>query len=189
MNESSTLDRADGPFDSDEVAIPENYLDFGCLLLPRPPADVIVKLEVEEGTSRGIAVTIQFEASSLQLSLFSAPKSSGIWSEVMSQMELSLANQGAEVAREAHAFGQSLRVTQLGEDQSKQDLRFIGVDGPRWLLRGVLSGPAVTDSAEGAFLESILKATIVRRGGEAMPPRELIALTLPPGVVAPPRSV
>ena len=189
MSEIYNFNRSEvGPFDSEEVTVPDGYYDFGALLIPSNLADVSVRVEVEEGTSRGIALTLELDDSSLQLSLFSAPKSNGIWSEVMEQLEEGFVTQGATVERQAHAFGLSLRVKQV-TDEVTRDLRFIGVDGPRWFLRGVLTGRAVEDLAEAAFLESIVRSAIVRRGDEAMPPRELISLTLPPGSIAPPRSI
>jgi hypothetical protein len=185
----STKDRAEfGPFDSEEVAIPESYRDFGALLVPANLPDVVLRIEVEEGTDRGIALTLETETSSLQLTLYSAPKSSEIWPEVMEQLEAGLLAQGASVQREVHAFGLSLRVEQSAEGVSRLR-RFVGVDGPRWFMRGVLAGNAVEDLSESAFLESIMRSAIVRRGDDPMPPRELIPLTLPPGTIAPPRSV
>lgn len=189
MTDSENFDRSEsGPFDSEEVTVPEGYYDFGALLIPSNLTDVSIRLEVEEGTTRGIALTLELQESSLQLSLFSAPKSQSIWPEVMEQLSEGFQVQSATVERQAHAFGQSMRVKQT-VDGVARDLRFIGVDGPRWFLRGVISGRAVDDLAEAAFLESIVRAAIIRRGDEAMPPRELIALSLPPGSIPPPRSV
>ena len=56
---------------------------------------------------------------------------------------------------------------------------FVGVDGPRWFLRGVLSGRAAIDEASAAPLLDIFRAAVVVRGTEPMAPRELLPLTLP----------
>ena len=56
---------------------------------------------------------------------------------------------------------------------------FLGVDGPRWFLRGVLSGRAAIDEAAAAPLVEVFKAAVVVRGTDPMAPRELLPLALP----------
>jgi hypothetical protein len=58
-------------------------------------------------------------------------------------------------------------------------VRFIGVDGPRWFLRAVLSGQSAIDDSAAAPLLEVVRATVVVRGDEAMAPRELLSLKLP----------
>jgi Protein of unknown function (DUF3710) len=60
-----------------------------------------------------------------------------------------------------------------------QPVRFIGVDGPRWFLRGVLSGAALEDPEQAAIMEQVFQHIVVARGDAPMPPRELLELTLP----------
>jgi len=57
--------------------------------------------------------------------------------------------------------------------------RFIGVDGPRWLLRGVIAGDAITNPAAQTALEDLFRSVVVVRGTQPMPPRDLIPLTIP----------
>jgi hypothetical protein len=57
--------------------------------------------------------------------------------------------------------------------------RFIGVDGPRWFLRGVITGRAAVDEEAAGTLEDLFRRTVVVRGGAARPPRDLLALRLP----------
>ena len=57
--------------------------------------------------------------------------------------------------------------------------RFVGVDGPRWFLRAVLSGRAAIDEDAASALLDVVRATVVVRGDAAMAPRELLALKLP----------
>jgi uncharacterized protein DUF3710 len=60
-----------------------------------------------------------------------------------------------------------------------QIVRFVGADGPRWFLRGVISGQAAVQPAAAAPLEAGFRDTVVVRGQRAMAPRDPIALTLP----------
>jgi hypothetical protein len=66
--------------------------------------------------------------------------------------------------------------------------RFIGVDGPRWFLRGMIGGAAIHDPASASQIETLFKSVVVDRGSEPVPPRDLLALHLPAGIVTPPRQ-
>lgn len=177
-----------GPFDLTEVNIQGDVIDFGAIIIPNQFPDLTIRVEVEEGTSRGVALTLEQGGSALQLSLFAAPKSGGVLSEVLDQLETTFREHGASLDRSNHIFGETLRVERVGSGDSKP-MRFIGVDGPRWFLRGVVTGEAVDDTTEAIVIENIMKSVVINRGEEPLPPRELIALTLPQGSIAPPRSV
>ena len=56
---------------------------------------------------------------------------------------------------------------------------FVGVDGPRWFLRAVVSGRAAIDEAAAEELLEVLRDVVVVRGVEPMAPRELLPLRLP----------
>ena len=60
-----------------------------------------------------------------------------------------------------------------------QPARFLGADGPRWFVRGLLSGPAATDAALARDFEAAFRAVIVVRGKDAMAPRDPLPLRLP----------
>jgi hypothetical protein len=64
--------------------------------------------------------------------------------------------------------------------------RFFGVNGPRWFLRGVLSGPGAERTGSGApsALEDAFRSVVVVRGNEPMPVREALPLSLPPEAAA-----
>jgi hypothetical protein len=53
------------------------------------------------------------------------------------------------------------------------------VDGPRWFLRGVLTGAAALDDDAAADLFDVFRDIVVVRGVDAMAPREPIPLRLP----------
>jgi hypothetical protein len=61
------------------------------------------------------------------------------------------------------------------------------VDGPRWFLRGVLTGPEAGSPAAGsasAPLADAFRAIVVVRGTDPMPVREQLPLVLPPEAAA-----
>ena len=57
--------------------------------------------------------------------------------------------------------------------------RFIGVDGPRWFLRGVVAGEGAVDKEAGAKIDDLFRSVVVVRGSTPMPPRDLIPLHMP----------
>ena len=59
------------------------------------------------------------------------------------------------------------------------DIRFIGIDGPRWMLRAVYQGPAAVDPTVSPQLGRCLRGVVVNRGQEAMPVSEALPLRLP----------
>jgi hypothetical protein len=61
-----------------------------------------------------------------------------------------------------------------------QVLRFLGADGPRWFLRGLVSGQAAVQQDAAAPVEHVFRETVVVRGTEAMAPRDPIPLKFPP---------
>lgn len=179
-----------GPFDVTEAKSLENLVDFGAVKLPNVNRNLSIKVELEEDTRRLVALTLQTEGSMLQVSLFSAPKNNEVWQEVLEVLTSSLESQNAQVESVVGSFGRELLVAMQvpTEDggSALQQIRFIGVDGPRWLLRGSITGDALNNLSEQAEIERIFRSIVVDRGSEAMPPRELVPLTMPPGNIAPP---
>ena len=134
-----------------------------------------------------MALTLETAGSMLQVSLFSAPKGVAVWSEVLDLLTNSLDSQGAQIEQRVGSFGRELLVNaQIGGDGNTQTIRFIGVDGPRWLLRGSITGAALQEATENAEIERVFRSLIIDRGDAPMPPRELISLTMPAGTIAPP---
>ena len=60
---------------------------------------------------------------------------------------------------------------QVNTPDGPTDLRFVGIDGPRWMVRGVFQGPVATDPAVAGPLVECLDGLVVDRGpgGEAGP--------------------
>ena len=49
-------------------------------------------------------------------------------------------------------------------------VRFVGSDGPRWCMRGVLQGPAASSGHAAQALRGVLRGIVVVRDGQARPP-------------------
>ena len=59
--------------------------------------------------------------------------------------------------------------------------RIVGVDGPRWMLRGIFSGKAATDpeGEEAKALNQFFADIVVERGDNPLAPRDLIPMHPP----------
>lgn len=184
--------RTAGPFDVSEVQDVKPYVDFGSIRVGARE-QLQMRLEVEEATQRIVAVSMDFNGSSLQLQAFAAPKNEGIWHEIRSQMRQSISAQGGETEERVGSLGPELIAKiPLNDEQGNRTghrlARFIGVDGPKWFLRGVIGGAALNDPKAAADIDDLFRSVVVVRADVPMPPKDLLPLSIPGGTVAPPRS-
>jgi hypothetical protein len=176
-------DRAElGPFDDSEVSGVRPWVDLGSLkLIPREGLNL--RLEVEDGTNKVVAASLDVSGSTLQIQPFAASRSGGLWDEIRTDLQRQLEEQSGRVVEAEGPLGPELLaevpVMVPGQGLVSQPARFIGVDGPRWFLRGVIAGPAVTDPALGAEMIEIFRGLVVVRGNSPLPPRELLPLRIP----------
>ncbi len=180
-SKSAPVDRVTaGPFDSTEVINIRPSVDFGAISLPIHE-DVTLKLEVEEASSRIVALTVEHQGSSLQLQAFSAPGSEGIWHEIRGDLDRSIQAQGGKTEVVVGPLGPELNAQIPTKDGGSRLAKFIGVDGPKWFLRGVISGLALGDTLAMTYMIDIFRSVVVVRGVAPMPPKELLQLNAPPG--------
>jgi hypothetical protein len=164
-----------GPYDiADAPDAPR--LDLGSLQIPAVP-DVEVRVQADP---QGVVqqVVLVHGQNALQLGVFAAPRSEGIWDEVRAEIRQSLFNDGAAAEEVDGDYGTELRARVRTPD-GLTDLRFVGIDGPRWMVRGVYQGEAATNPAAAGPLTLCLDGLVVDRGQEAKPVREPLPLRLP----------
>jgi hypothetical protein len=183
QDEASGLSRRpEGPWDVSERPETEGLIDLGALRL-RGVDGMQLRLDVEEASGSISTATVQIDGSALQLQVFAAPRTEGIWPEISNEIAAGIARQGGKVKEATGDFGRELhaQIPRSGaQAQSRfQKVRFIGVDGPRWLLRAVIHGAAAEDPAGAGELEALLREVVVVRGSQAMAPRDLLPLRLP----------
>jgi hypothetical protein len=140
-----------------------------------------LKLEVDEASSRIVALTVDHEGSSLQLQAFSAPASAGIWHEIRKTLDDSILAQGGKTESVIGPLGPELNAQIPTRDGGFRLAKFIGVDGPKWFLRGVISGLALGDTLAMTHMIDVFRSVVVVRGVAPMPPKELLQLSAPVG--------
>jgi hypothetical protein len=180
---ATTASRANGPFDADEIDQADHVdrADFGSLRVPVVEATEI-RAEVEEATGAVQTITVVTADSSMQLGVFAAPRKAGIWDEVRTGLAAGITSSGGMAGEHDGEFGTELRAKVPFEDNGKRGLtaaRFVGVDGPRWFVRGVLTGQAAENDDAAAPLLTVLRGSIVVRGSDPRAPHEGLPLQLP----------
>ncbi len=162
-----------GPYDEDES--PEDNLtrlDLGSVQVPLPDNS---QIQVEmDPTGPLRAVHIVSTHARYTVSAYAAPKSSGLWAEISKELADQLGGDGARVRKEAGEWG-----TELVAFVNNVLLRFVGVDGPRWMLRAVAAGPKEQSAQAAEELRDMVRETIVVRGQQPMPVRTPLPLKLP----------
>ncbi|AKV55348.1 hypothetical protein BACT_0858 [Bifidobacterium actinocoloniiforme DSM 22766] len=164
-----------GPWDvNDEDVIDyDDYLDIGSIFLPFLQG---VQLRIKSSRESGeiLAATVTFGKSSLELEAFAAPKTLGLWDLMRS--DLAKANSQAKEVEGVFGHELLLPVTVKGKGMMT---RFVGVDGPRWMLRGIFSGPATKGGKEKETLDRYFMDVVVDRGEEPLAPRDRIPMHAP----------
>lgn len=177
---SAAIDRAiTGPFDISEVSAVQPFIDLGALKVT-PRTGLQLRLDIEESSKRLVAATFEIDESTLQVQVFAAPRSEGLWNEIREQVAEQVIRQGGSAEHVVGPFGPELRALVPTADGSERPVRFVGVDGPKWFLRGVISGPAASFDSRAGIVEDVFRSIVVDRGTEPLPPRELLTLRVPP---------
>lgn len=167
---------ARGPYDISAAPDDVQRLDLGSLHIPAVQ-DVEVRVQANpDGTIQ--QVVLVHGQSALQLGVFAAPRSEGIWDEVREEIRTSLFNEGVAAEEIEGEYGVELRA-RVSSPDGLTDLRFVGIDGPRWMVRGVYQGAAAADPGAAGPLAECLEGLVVDRGSEAKPVREPLPLRLP----------
>jgi hypothetical protein len=176
-----------GPWDAADDYPQAERIDCGSLLVPvREGFDV----EINMADAEGSWVAVVHADSGMQLQAFAAPRSGGLWDEVRSEIADNVADSGGSSHEEAGSHGTEVRaqvpIGEVGEagepggaGQRLHPIRFLGFDGPRWFLRGVISGPAATDLDLSAPFDDIFADVVVVRGDYPAPQRQLLDIRLP----------
>ncbi|MEP7332519.1 MAG: DUF3710 domain-containing protein [Terracoccus sp.] len=171
-----------GPFDRTTVDDDTDYLNLGSIWL-RGQQGMELRLEINEQEQQITGVTAVIGESAVQLQAFAAPRTEGVWIDIRDEIAASITGSGGTAEIVSGPFGQELltRMPQAGPDGRTvfMPARFVGVDGPRWFLRAVVSGRAAIDPEAADEVHHLIRTAVIDRGDEAMPPREVLPLRLP----------
>jgi hypothetical protein len=183
--------RANGPWDISEKT-PDgdpSYIDLGPLLV-RAQDEFSIQLPAEGEEGQIASAVLVAEDAALELRAFAAARSGGLWDEVRDDLILEVARLNGTSEQVDGPFGPELHVrvpVELpGGEEGFQPSRIVGVEGPRWLLRGTFLGEVGLNPTDDDVLMQAFRDVIVVRGNEARIAREALMLTLPENAVATP---
>ncbi len=180
--------RADGPWDISEKT-PEgdpSYVDLGPMLI-RANDEFSIQLPAEGENGQIASAVLVKDDSALELRAFAATRSGGLWDEVRDDLILEVTRLNGTSEQVTGPYGEELLVRVPVElpdgEEGFQPSRIIGVEGPRWLLRGTFLGEAGINPSDEGVLMQAFRDVIVVRGDEARIAREALLLTLPDNAV------
>lgn len=188
--------RGAGPWDVTEVDLTIEPLpgrariDLGSMVITGF-GGAELRLQVSEETQQIMSAMLIKGDSALELGAYAAPRSGGLWPELREEIIEAATEAGGSAALVEGPFGVELRrllpVTAPDGEQGYQPSRMWVVEGPRWLLRGILYGQAALEEGLDPPVADLLTAfreVVVRRGEEAKAPGDLLSLTIPADVEA-----
>ncbi|MCX6465924.1 MAG: DUF3710 domain-containing protein, partial [Pseudonocardiales bacterium] len=165
-----------GPFDADTrpADVPDDpaVVDFGSVRVPIPEGGTVAVEPTANGRLQAIHITLP--GGRLSVSALAAPGSATLWPELAAEIQASLKDGGARVRSFTGAWGKELHAT-TGAATSL----FIGVDGERWMLYGVATGPTRHAEELDEALRAMLRGSVVVRGRSPYPVRTVLPLTTP----------
>lgn len=180
-----------GPRDRADVTDAEvsGTMDLGALLVTGFPG-IQIQAQADQSTGNITALSLLAEGAAVQVQPYAAPKSGGMWAEVREQLASGIRQGGGSAQEMQGAYGTELLAEVINESGQRQPARFVGVEGPRWFIRGVFLGAAAQHSPAQELLEQAFNSLIVVRGDTAMPKGAALALRVPAqateGASAPP---
>ena len=167
-----------GPWDVEDENVPDydEYLDMGSYYLPFLKG-IELRVKANRATQQVLGTTITYGSSSVEIEAFAAPKTLGLWDDV--RADLIEANKDAKEVE--GVFGTELALPVTVKGGRKVLTRIVGVDRPRWMLRGIFSGKAATDpeGEEAKALNQFFADIVVERGDDPLAPRDLIPMHPP----------
>jgi hypothetical protein len=180
-----------GPWDAGEPFPERERVDLGSLQVPVGPEHEIQLVMADQ---HGAWVTIRHADSEMQVQAFAASRRAALWDDVRGEIAKEVREAGGDSQEIQGSFGTELMArvpAEPGQPASgMRVVRFVGVDGPRWFLRGLFTGPAAMKGEGGVrklsveepadLLEEIFRDIVVVRGEHPVPPRDILELRLPP---------
>jgi hypothetical protein len=170
-----------GPWDAEEPFPELERVDLGSLQVPVGPEHEIQLVMAEQ---HGAWVTIRHQESEVQIQAFAAARRSSLWDDIRVEIAAEVDSAGGRSQESTGPFGTELIAEVPAEPGQRASgmrmVRFVGVDGPRWFLRGLFTGPAAGGGEPAGLLEEAFSQVVVVRGEHPVPPREILELQLPP---------
>lgn len=175
---------ADGPWSLANAPADAEFMDFGPLQLPAIPG-LKARVEIDPKFREVGAVSVLVNDCAVQLQVVAARSGKALWPQVRRVLLAKLKRQPGHQQVMEGRFGAEViaTFTLRTAEGTIQDvpMRFVGIDGERWMLRAVVTGPSVNSDETIARVDALLSNIAVERGTDARAEGEVLALKAPPG--------
>jgi hypothetical protein len=166
-----------GPWDLRHAPEGVARLDLGSLQIPAVEG---VEVRVQAGPDGTIEHVVLVSAGgAVEFGVFAAPRTEGIWDEVRTEMIAEMTAANLNVTEVDGKYGKELTARLPDPQGQLVDVRYVGVDGPRWFVKATFQGPVADDPAQAPVLGECLEGLVVHRDEEPRPVREPLPMRLP----------
>lgn len=171
-----------GPYDASEKDTDTGYLDFGAVRIPAIEGiQIQPEISPDGSTVRGLNIVVG--ASVVRVMVFSAPKTGGSWEELRAQTWAALEEQNAKIRERNGRWGTEIHANVAGQLPDGRKVSFntrvVGVEGPRWLLRADIQGPAATEEVAFKQVSEVIDRLVIFRDQSPYPPHTGLPLRIP----------
>ncbi|GIG54683.1 DUF3710 domain-containing protein [Demequina activiva] len=178
------IEPADGPWSLADAPAERMFISCGPLRLPAF-GSMHARLEFDAKTRRMGAVSVHIADCEAQIQVIAAPRGQGLWTDMRRSITAKVKKQPGFQQTVEGRFGPELFATVTGRDRAgllrDTTIRYVGIDGDRWVLRAVVTGPSVAEDSTIARVDAFLSQCAVERGDEAIPTGTVLELTPPAG--------
>jgi hypothetical protein len=176
-----------GPFELSIDIDTSSMLDLGALFLPNIPGlEVHLDLDPRSGVGRSVSLHLNMTIAEVQV--FAAATNEDLWASMRDAIVSGLREQKVDCTVEMGQFGTEIHAVMptvdLDGNAHVQPVRFVGVRGPRWLIRAVISGDGALPNANpdpiaDSGINEVISKLVINRGEDPLPPGERLALRSP----------
>lgn len=182
--------REEGPFDIDEVDLEADSdevrrVDLGTIIITPFPG-MTMQVQVNRETNAVQSVLVGDGQSALEVAVFAGPAKSSMTGEIRDEIMATTTRQGGRCQAIEGPFGTELRRALPVKDPNGNPAMHLSrtwlVQGPGWVLRGVLLGKATfePDNADAQVaLFEFFSNIVVRRGTSPAAPGSLLPMRVP----------
>lgn len=172
-----------GPFDGDSVNIEDfdfsdfasGVLNLGSLRLPLPKGS---QVQVEMGEQGPRMLHVVTRHGRITPVAFAAPRSGGQWRTTVTEIVAKMKDDGLAPEIVDGPWGREI----VAPNENGQ-LRLIGVDGPRWMLRFTLAAPTGHEQELADEARDLFARTFVYRGQDPVLAGNSLPVALPAQLV------
>ena len=175
---------ADGPWSLASAPADAQFMDFGPLQVPAI-AGLKARVEIDPKFREVGAVSVLVNDCAVQLQVMAARSGKALWPQLRRVLLAKLKRRpGHQQVMEGRFGAEVIATFTVRNAQGAIEdipMRFVGIDGDKWMLRAVVTGPSVLSDATIARVDALLSNIAVDRGTDARAEGEVLALKAPPG--------